>query len=136
MPTNKLWLEHTERAAWDSVDALRERLLKAESRLQALASGVDRVPELLDRLDEAKQKHAPSACSHDEVVTQLVSRIEALQAELDAARSQPTIVSFAAAPALPPGRPRMDSDDLDQPTRGRDDDDDDLDLGSFTQAMQ
>ena len=48
MPTNKLWIEHTERAAWDSVEALRERLLKAESRLQALATGVDRVPQLLD----------------------------------------------------------------------------------------
>ena len=45
MPTNKLWIEHTERAAWDSVEALRERLLKAESRLTALASGVERVPD-------------------------------------------------------------------------------------------
>ena len=26
MPTNKLWTEHTERAAWQSVEALREKL--------------------------------------------------------------------------------------------------------------
>src|SRR3954470_13035770 len=83
MPTNKLWIEHTERAAWDSVEALRERLLKAESRLQALAAGIDQVPRLLDLLDEAKQRYAPDAQGHDGIVTQLLARIERLQAELD-----------------------------------------------------
>jgi len=137
MPTNKLWLEHTERAAWDSVEALRERLLRAEGRLQALASGVDRVPELLDRLDEAKQKHAPSAQSHDEVVAQLAARIEALETELEAAKAQPRIVSFAAPSPVPAGRARLDSEELEPPTRSHDDDDDDdLDLTSFTQAMK
>ena len=132
MPTNKLWIEHTERAAWDSVEALRERLLKAESRLQALAAGVDRVPQLLDVLDEAKQKYAPDARTHDDVVTQLLARIEQLQSELDAAKtSEPVVVNFA--PAL--SRPRLDSDDLDEPRRSRGDDDD-FDLSGFTQTMQ
>jgi len=132
MPTNKLWIEHTERAAWDSVEALRERLLKAESRLQALATGVDRVPQLLDLLDEAKQKYAPDALGHDEIVAQLLARIERLQAELEAAKTpEPTVVSFAA----PLPRPRLDSDDLDEPRRvGKDDDD--FDLAGFTQTMQ
>src|SRR6188768_2485660 len=99
MPTNKLWIEHTERAAWDSVEALRERLLKAESRLQALATGVDRVPQLLDALDEAKQRYAPDARGHDEIVTQLLAQIEKLQAELEAAKTPgPTLVNFAPAP--------------------------------------
>jgi hypothetical protein len=101
-----------------------------------LASGVPRVPELLDRLDDAKQRHAPTALSHDEVVTQLVSRIESLQSELEAVKAQPTIVSIAPAAPAPLGRARMDSDDLDQPTRSRNHDEDDLDLTSFTQAMQ
>ena len=133
MPTNKLWIEHTERAAWDSVEALRERLLKAESRLQALATGVDRVPQLLDLLDEAKQKYAPEAQGHDEIVTQLLSRIEKLQTELDAAKTpEPTHVSFAPPP---PPRPRLDSDDLDEPPRRRVDDDD-SELAGFAQTMQ
>jgi hypothetical protein len=133
MPTNKLWIEHTERAAWDSVEALRERLLKAESRLQALATGVDRVPELLDRLDEAKQKYAPDAQGHDDVVVQLLGRIEKLQNDLDAAKApEPTQVSFAP---LPPPRPRLDSDDLDEPSRRRVDDDD-SELTGFAQTMQ
>ena len=132
MPTNKLWIEHTERAAWDSVEALRERLLKAENRLQALAAGVDRVPQLLDVLDEAKQKYAPDAQGHDDVVVQLLARIEQLQTELDAAKtSAPAVVSFAA----PLSRPRLDSEDLDEPSRSRGDDDD-FDLSGFTQTMQ
>jgi hypothetical protein len=132
MPTNKLWIEHTERAAWDSVEALRERLLKAESRLQALASGVDRIPQLLDLLDEAKQKYAPEARGHDEVVAQLLARIEKLQADLDAAKTpEPTQVSFAALPV----RPRLDSEDLDEPSAPRADDDD-FALADFAQTMQ
>jgi hypothetical protein len=132
MPTNKLWIEHTERAAWDSVEALRERLLKAESRLQALAAGVDRVPQLLDLLEQAKQKHAPDAQGHDEIVMQLLARLEKLQGELDAAKTpEPTQVSFATLPA----RPRLDSDDLDEPgpTRAGDDD---FELADFAQTMQ
>ncbi len=132
MPTNKLWIEHTERAAWDSVEALRERLLKAESRLQALATGIDRVPQLLDLLDDAKQRYAPDAQSHDGIVAQLLARIERLQAELDVAKTPaPTVVHFAA----PPARPRLDSDDLDEPVRRRSEDDD-FDLAGFAQTMQ
>lgn len=132
MPTNKLWIEHTERAAWDSVEALRERLLKAETRLQALAAGVDRVPQLLDRLDEAKQKHAPDAQGHDEIVARLLSCIEKLQSDLDATKTPgPTQVSFAA---LPP-RPRLDSDELEEPGAARRDDDD-FELADFAQTMQ
>ncbi len=136
MPTNKLWIEHTERAAWDSVEALRERLLKAESRLQALAAGVDRVPQLLDLLDEAKQRYAPDAQGHDDIVAQLLARIERLQGELDAARTPeptPRLVSFAA----PPLRPRLDSEDLEEGAHARTaGEDDEFDLAAFTQTMQ
>jgi hypothetical protein len=37
VPTNKLWIEHTERAAWDSVAALRTELADAKKRLERLA---------------------------------------------------------------------------------------------------
>jgi DNA repair exonuclease SbcCD ATPase subunit len=130
MPTSKLWLEHTERAAWDSVEALRERLVRAEARLEALASGAKRLPQLLDLLDEAKQKFAPDARSHHEIVEALLKRIERLQGEVDAAHApEPRPVSFSA----PPPRPRLDSDDFAMrgPTA-----DDDLDLADFAKAMQ
>jgi hypothetical protein len=106
--------------------------LKAESRLQALAVGVDRVPQLLDALDDAKQRYAPDARGHDEIVTQLLAHIEKLQTELEAAKTpEPTLVSFVPSPP----RGRLDSDDLDEraPNRGEDDD---FDLTGFVQTMQ
>ena len=131
MPTNKLWIEHTERAAWDSVEALRERLAKAEARLQALLPEVDQVPELLSELDKAKQAHAPDARGHGEVVAKLVVLIERLQSEREQAKPpEPMVVSFAAQPSA---RPRLDSEDLDEPEQP---DEDDLDLAAFTHTMQ
>lgn len=132
MPTSKLWLEHTERAAWDSVEALRERLLRAEARIEALSAGVKGLPQLLDLLDDAKQKFAPRAQSHDEIVTELLARIERLQGALDATHApEPLPVSLAPAPP----RPRLDSDDLGFVPRGRSEDDD-LDFADFAKAMQ
>lgn len=135
MPTNKLWLEHTERAAWDSVEALRERLVKAEERLQALMPSVDRVPLLLDLLQQAKQKHAPEASSHDQIVAALLARVDELQQQLEATRTpEPTVMSFGA----PAGRQRFDSDDSDDLDELADPrhDDDGPDLGAFTQTMR
>jgi hypothetical protein len=135
MPTSKLWLEHTERAAWDSVEALRERLLRAEARLEAMAPAVARLPQLLDLLDEAKHKFAPAAQSHDEILLELLKRIDRLQGEVEAAapapRPAPQRVSFVA----PPARSRLDSDDLDIAPRGSAVDDD-FDLAEFALAMQ
>jgi hypothetical protein len=143
MPTNKLWIEHTERAAWDSVEALREKLSKAEERLQALMPNVDRVPQLLDVLQQAKLKHAESAQSHVEIVNRLLERLDSLQAELDAAKTpqpsvsgslgpQPQSISFGARDF----RRRLDSDDLeDAPDSGRLADDQ-PDIADFTQIMR
>jgi hypothetical protein len=132
MPTNKLWIEHTERAAWDSVEALRERLLKAEQRLQALAPKVDRLPELLDALEQARQKLSLDPAPLDEIVTSLLTRIDAHQGELSAARAAATtVIDFGA----PPPRPRFDSDELDGPPSDRFEDTPDL-VDDFTLAMR
>jgi hypothetical protein len=132
MPTNKLWIEHTERAAWDSVEALRERLLKAEQRLQALAPHVDRLPELLDALEQAKQKLSLERAAPDEVVTVLLARIDAHQGELSAARAVATTVIDFGSPAA---RPRLDSDELEGPPSDRFDDAPDV-VDDFTRAMR
>ena len=131
MPTNKLWIEHTERAAWDSVEALRERLSKAEERLQALMPNVDRVAELLDLLQQAKLKHASPGQSHVEIVNHLLERLDSLQAQLEAAKMpEPTVMSFGA----PLVRGPLDSDDLDDDRAPRRFDDQ-PDISDFTQAM-
>lgn len=129
MPTNKLWLEHTERAAWDSVEALREKLSKAESRLQALAGGTARLPELLDLLDTAKPQLAPDAETPYDVVARLLARIDELQSELEAAQQRSPVVMQFSEPAP---RPRLDSEDY--PERGAGDDDE-LELQAFTRAL-
>jgi hypothetical protein len=132
MPTNKLWIEHTERAAWDSVEALRERLLKAEGRLQALAPNVDRMPQLLDALEQARQKLSLESATPDDVVTSLLTRLDAHQSELAAARAAATtVVDFGS---LPP-RPRLDSDELDDPASDRFEDEPDA-IEDFTRAMR
>lgn len=131
MPTNKLWLEHTERAAWDSVEALRERLSKAEARLQALLPNVEQVPELLDLLQLAGTKHCTGARSQVEIVTQLLDRLDSLKAQLDATKTpEPTVVSFDA----PPPRPRLDSDDIDERHGSRFDES--TDISDFTHSMR
>src|SRR3954453_4805442 len=48
MSTNKLWLEHPERAAWESVQAIREKLKQSEKRLQAMSPPVEGWERLLD----------------------------------------------------------------------------------------
>jgi hypothetical protein len=135
MPTSKLWLEHTERAAWDSVEALRERLLKAEQRLQALAPHVDGLPRLLDLLETAKQKFGTAASSHDEVVAELLTRLETVAAELDAAKlPPPTVMSFSGAGNdAARGRARLDSDSDADVTHELDDE---PDITDFVHAVQ
>jgi hypothetical protein len=54
MPVNKLWLEHTEKAAWDSVQALRGKIADAERRIERLRPPVAAWRPLLDELDRAR----------------------------------------------------------------------------------
>ena len=62
-------LEHTERAAWESVEALREKLVQADRRIERLAPPVEGWPELLATLDAVKSEviaTGPVANSADE----------------------------------------------------------------------
>jgi hypothetical protein len=131
MPTNKLWLEHTERAAWDTIGALREKLLKAENRLQALVPGAARVQELLDLLDTAKVKYAPQAANHAAVVAELVAHIEQLQAKLASNPLPPSMVTGQRP------LPSFPLDWGDPPERQPDPLDDDSEtLNRFTRALR
>jgi hypothetical protein len=75
VPTNKLWIEHTERAAWQSVDALREKLALAEQRQQRLAPPVEGWRELFDALDSAKQEHALPGETYAAMLRSLLERV-------------------------------------------------------------
>ena len=56
MPTNKLWIEHTEKAGWEFVQALREKLADAERRIERLGPPVASWQPLLDELDRARSE--------------------------------------------------------------------------------
>ena len=79
MPTNKLWIEHTERAAWQSVDALREKLALAEQRQQRLAPPVEGWRELFDALDAAKHERSLTGESYAAMIRALLERIAAAE---------------------------------------------------------
>jgi hypothetical protein len=82
VPTNKLWIEHTERAAWQSVDALREKLALAEQRQQRLAPPVEGWRELFETLDAAKHDHAIGGESYAAMIHSLLERIVTAEARV------------------------------------------------------
>lgn len=85
MPTNKLWLEHTEQAAWQSVDALREKLALAEQRQARLAPPVEGWQSLLDALDRAKGEHGVTGDSYAAIVRALLERLTAVAEQAQSA---------------------------------------------------
>ena len=105
MPTNKLWLEHTEKAAWESVQALREKLADAEKRMQRLAPPTGGWQPLLDAIDAAKGELGLSGESYAELLGELVGESRrtqnerrALEQELNDLRSQRLMQEIGATP--------------------------------------
>jgi hypothetical protein len=112
MPTNKLWLEHTERAAWESVEALREKLVQAEKRIERLAPPVEGWPELLATLDALKDEHGLAENNYAALVRELNARV--LTALASARASEGELARERDRRSVPPAQPRaarFDADD-------------------------
>jgi hypothetical protein len=75
MPTNKLWIEHTERAAWESVTALRRELAKTQLRVEQMAPPVEGWQKLFDDIDAAKERHALPGATYADVLRALLDRL-------------------------------------------------------------
>ena len=82
MPTNKLWLEHTENAAWQSVDALREKLAHAEQRQQRMAPPVEGWRELFDALDTVKAESAIAGETYQAMLKALLGRVSSAESRV------------------------------------------------------
>jgi hypothetical protein len=102
MPTNKLWIEHTERAAWQSVQALREKLAEAEARAERMAPPARGWRELFDALDAARETHALSGETYAELIRGALDRLARADAER---RSLEARLSEGAARVSPEPRP-------------------------------
>jgi hypothetical protein len=99
MPTNKLWIEHTERAAWESVTALRSELAEAKKRLERLTPPVEGWQPLFDALDAAKEELALGGKTYAEILRGLLDRLALSEARLRAAQEG---LARAHVPMAPP----------------------------------
>ena len=108
MPTNKLWIEHTERAAWQSVQALREKLAEAERRAERMAPPVQGWRELFAALDAARESHALGGETYAELLRSVLERLERAESERQAlaARLAGEAPRVVAEPAPAPARRR------------------------------
>ncbi len=107
MPTNKLWIEHTERAAWQSVDALREKLALAEQRQQRLAPPVEGWRELFDALDTAKQERALAGDNYAAMLRALLERVATAEERVRELEHAGPTVATPITVALEPSRPQV-----------------------------
>jgi len=93
MPTNREWLEHTERAAWDTVQSLRRQIEEERARIVRLTPLRESWQRIIELLDVAKAEHGLVAERYADVVERLVSELgrskeerQRLARELDAER--------------------------------------------------
>jgi hypothetical protein len=123
VPTNKLWIEHTERAAWQSVDALRDKLADLEQRQARLAPPIEGWRALLDAIDALRAEQKLGGETYAEAVRSLVTELKtvsgrARELEAELARSR----GSSPLPFVPVAEPRprrsRGEDDHDEPSRG------------------
>jgi hypothetical protein len=95
MPTNPLWIEHTERAAWDTVQSLRVEIERERRRLEQLMRLQPMLPKLNAALEIAARDHAIKTDDG-------VGIIEALCEKIRAADETPPPAPPVAPPEAPP----------------------------------
>src|SRR5688500_5173571 len=106
MPTNKLWSEHTERAAWQSVQALREKLTEAEQRAERMAPPAEGWRELFDALDAARESHALAGATYADLIRAALDRLARAETERRSLEARVT-GDPARAPELRPAPSRQ-----------------------------
>src|SRR5688500_15229118 len=100
MPTNPLWLEHTERAAWDTVQALRQQIEAERARVEQFSRLQESWPKLLGILADLKSSHGLSSERPHDLVEELSRELERVRAERDALLRSAEQRERSAAPVL------------------------------------
>jgi hypothetical protein len=100
MPVNKLWIEYTERAAWESVDALRRKLAEAEARIERMAPAASGWRELFDALDAAKQQQALDGATYADLVQGILDRLVDAQARAAVMTEELARIKSLGLPAM------------------------------------
>jgi DNA repair exonuclease SbcCD ATPase subunit len=81
MPTNREWLEHTERAAWDTVQSLRRQIEEERTRVARLTPVRESWQRILEILDVAKAEHGIPAEQYADVVEGLCAELRKVKEE-------------------------------------------------------
>jgi hypothetical protein len=100
MPVNKLWIEHTERAAWESVEALRKKLAEAEVRIQRMAPSASGWRELFDSLDAARLEQTLDGATYADLVQSLLAQLADAQARAAAMSGELARFRSLGVPAM------------------------------------
>jgi hypothetical protein len=77
MPTNSEWLEHTENAAWDTVQTLRAEIQRERQRVERLSRLTPGWQKLVDAIEKLKNEHGIAAEDPAEIVDALAEKLRA-----------------------------------------------------------
>jgi len=105
MPTNKLWIEHTERAAWESVSALRHELAEEKKRLERLAPPVEGWPALFAAIDALREEHSLGGKGYADVIRGIVDRLSFAESRLRSVQQELALAVRPGASSKPPSTP-------------------------------
>ncbi len=111
MPTNPLWVEHTERAAWDTVQSLRAEIQRERARLDQLLQ----LQPLLPKLSAALERIASARGISERDPIAIVEAIESALAEKPA-EPPPAPKAPEPAPMAAEVRPKREQN-LSHPVR-------------------
>jgi hypothetical protein len=75
MPTNPEWLEHTENAAWDTVQTLRAEIQRERQRVERLSRLTPGWQKLVDVIEKLKDEHGIAAEDPAEIVEALAEKL-------------------------------------------------------------
>lgn len=78
MPTNPEWLEHTENAAWDTVQTLRAEIQRERQRVERLSRLTPGWQKLVDAIERLKAEHGIAAEDPAEIVDALALKLRAI----------------------------------------------------------
>jgi hypothetical protein len=83
MPTSREWLEHTERAAWDTVQSLRRQIEEERARIARLTPVRESWQRIIEILDVAKAENDITAEHYADVVDALAAALRRSKEERD-----------------------------------------------------
>ncbi|MCA9595962.1 MAG: hypothetical protein KC776_21760 [Myxococcales bacterium] len=83
MPTNPRWVEHTERAAWDTVQTLRQEIERERRHVERLTRLQPAWPRVVEALDRVRERFSFGDEEPAVMIERLAARVQELEKERD-----------------------------------------------------